>query len=42
MEVISVMQTNAQTREAAADGEDRPEDAWSQAVLIENKLKLSV
>ena len=41
MEVISVMQTNAKTREAA-DGEDRPEEAWPQAMPREKKLQLSV
>ena len=41
MEVISVMQTNAKTREAA-DGKDRPEEAWPQAVPREKKLQLSV
>ena len=41
MEVISVMQTNAKTREAA-DGEDRPEEAWPQAVPRKKKLQMSV
>ena len=41
MEVISVMQTNAKTREAA-DEKDRPEEAWPQAVPREKKLQLSV
>ena len=35
------MQTNAKTREAA-DGEDRPEEAWPQAVPRKKKLQLSV
>ena len=35
------MQTNAKTREAA-DGEDRPEEAWPQAMPREKKLQLSV
>ena len=35
------MQTNAKTREAA-DGKDRPEEAWPQAVPREKKLQLSV
>ena len=35
------MQTNAKTREAA-DGEDRPEEAWPQAVPRKKKLQMSV
>ena len=35
------MQTNAKTREAA-DGEDRPEEAWPQAVPRKKNLQMSV